>query len=58
VRFFFIDNAEVKRENGALIGKITYDTTWERYRFEPKNGVSFDESDLRDLADGLRRIKK
>jgi hypothetical protein len=58
-RRFKIDEAVVKRDNGAEIGVLKWDAVWKTKRFHvvDRKDMSFDAHDLKQLSKLVRRWK-
>lgn len=48
----------IQRHNGVRLGEISWDTSWELWRFNPKLGVSgLSEADVRCIQKRLKEIR-
>jgi hypothetical protein len=58
-QIIILENLEVIRSNGTNMGHVTYDKTWENYRFYPNEDyyVGFTKEDLKLIAKEMEKIK-
>lgn len=56
MKYFRLDNMEVRRNNGCLAGHIRWDSDWEKYRFYPVEEFPLTADDLADIAKGMNSL--